>query len=197
MAERSGLGVFLDYVLGALSSFTGVIRPYGDYSGASRQIVSSSNTVITNPWGVSAHYLKDARDPDIPSSLRKQPNIDIYLKPGQSYNFLTGQYNDPSIHEKTAARLNEQVNQRKVQEAGLDQASQTSARSGKSILATIDELYWGDTRTSASAGKKLGLEDEAKQVGINTTGTRTILGDGYNPKGSVTVSVPERKRIVG
>lgn len=178
MATRSSLGLLLDSIL-ALTRGAGYaasrelqVTPAGGYSGHSKYSVSQNSPVVTNPWSVGAYV----RDPDSGGWNFSLPEPSVYLKPGQSYNFATGQYNDPSIHNKTAARLNQQVNQMKVNEVGLSQAFQESARQGKSVLATVDELYWGDVRTSAKAGSELGTMQQAKQGGYNTEGGKTILG---------------------
>lgn len=178
MATRSGLGIVLDNIMGGLTSLFGNILPYGGYSGSSSQTVTKANPIVTNPWSVAAHFT-DKRSGERYSGggkWRNDTGTDIYLKPGQSYNFDTGQYNDPSIHNKTAARLNQQVNEIKANEAGLSQVFQDSARQGKSVLATMDELYWGDVRTSASQGQEISLAQQAASGGINTSGKKTILG---------------------
>ncbi len=173
MAVRSGLGIVLDNIMGGLTSLFGNVLPYGNYSGSSAYTVTKANPIVTNPWSVAAHFTQPRGERH---DKRKPVLTDIYLAPGQSYNFNTGQYNDPSIHNKTAARLNQQVNEIKANEAGLSQVFQDSARQGKSVLATMDELYWGDVRTSASQGQEISLAQQAASGGINTSGKKTILG---------------------
>ena len=173
MAVRSGLGITFDNIIGGLTRLIGNITPYGNYSGNSAQTATKENPVVTNPWSVAAHFRQKT---DTRPERRRPPAFDVYLAPGQSYNFNTGQYNDPSIHNKTAARLNQQVNEMKVNEAGLSQVFQDSARQGKSVLATMDELYWGDVRTSADQGQEISLAQQAASGGMNMSNKKTILG---------------------
>lgn len=184
MATRSSLSILLDDILAMTRNASYAVSralrvtPAGNYSGYSNYSVSQNSPVVTNPWSIGAYVRSPRKDWEYfrPNPYALQ-NPRIYLAPGQSYNFATGQYNDPTIHNKTAARLNQQVNEMKANEAGLVQASETSVRGKKSILATVDELYWGDVRTKANQGTALSLQKQAQQGGINTTGTRTILGE--------------------
>lgn len=183
MATRSSLSILLDDILAMTRNASYAVSralqvtPAGNYSGYSDYSVSQNSPVVTNPWSIGA-YVRNPRtevDRNGWNSYALQ-NPSIYLAPGQSYNFATGQYNDPTIHNKTAARLNQQVNQMKANEAGLSQVFQESARQGKSVLATVDELYWGDARTSADSGSELSMMKQAEQGGYNTAGGKTILG---------------------
>lgn len=173
MAKRSGLGIVFDNILGGLSNLLGNMMPYGNYSGRYSQNVNKDSPIVTNPWSVAAHFRQKT---DTRPERRRPPAFDVYLAPAQSYNFNTGQYNDPSIHNQTAARLNQQVNEMKVNEAGLSQVFQDSARQGKSVLATVDELYWGDVRTSADQGQEISLAQQAASGGMNMSNKKTILG---------------------
>lgn len=200
MATRSLLSILLDDILSINNIYRDYastrrlsVVPYGNYSGAVPYTLSSDNNIVTNPWSVPAHL----RNPPRHGELNREPsyklgNVNVYLKPGQSYNFATGQLSDPSIHNKTAARLNAQVNEMKVNEAGLSQVFQESARQGKSVLATVDELYWGDIRTSASQGSELGVMKQAEQAGYNTGGGKTILGKTNPPTPAVVAKTKRR-----
>jgi len=183
MATRSSLSILLDDILAMTRNASYAVSralrvtPAGNYSGYSDYSVSQNSPVVTNPWSIGAYVRNPSTEGDRNgwNSYAIQ-NPRIYLAPGQSYNFATGQYNDPTIHNKTAARLNQQVNQMKANEAGLSQVFQESARQGKSVLATVDELYWGDARTSADSGSELSMMKQAEQGGYNTAGGKTILG---------------------
>lgn len=168
---RSGYDVFLKDLLALFggSSFQASGSPYGGYSGGFSADISNTNPIITNPYGVTSRVKLGGE-----RVLGGSRSID--LQPGQSYNFITGQLSDPTLHAGTAQRLNEALQYRTINAAGLEQANKTTARESKSVLATLDEMYFGNVSTevaTSSAKTNLGL---ANEQGLNTDGTRTILG---------------------
>ena len=176
----SYVGVFLDTILKSINDvMPGVLIPRGGYSGSFSKSISYSDPVITNPYAVTASFSDVRRTFQKASDGTGGLPWSIILKPGQSYSFQRGTYNDPSMHQLTAQRLNNQTNQIRVNEAGIDASANTSARQTKSVLATMDELYWGDVRTTASSSGSLPLQKQAEQGGVNMGSNRenrTILG---------------------
>ena len=146
------------------------LTPIGNYAGETRTVLHpSGNTILTNPWGVAAQ----AR-----SNINTAPNAPrITLAPGQSVDFSTGRLSDPNLHAGTAAKLNQAMDLRAVQAAGLQQSQQDSARNSISVLATLDQMYFGNVNTSVPTGSAaLTGTAQAKQQGFNTSSTKTILG---------------------
>lgn len=171
---RSGYDVFLKDLLALFggSSIRTELSPYGGYSGLVSGAASSESPIATNPWGTPAQL----RYTDSGSRDFRGTGGTLVLSPGQSYNFITGQLSDPNLHAGTAKRLNEALQYRTINAAGLEQANKTTARESKSVLATLDEMYFGNVNTevvTSSARTNLGL---ANEQGFNTDGTRTILG---------------------
>lgn len=163
--KRDFLSTFFDTVLSSLGKwggatkdgFTVYARPAGNYSGRLTTPVTRDSPIVTNPWGVAASFG--------PSFVGNSQ----YLAPGQSYNYVTGQLSDPKLHANTAARLNEAVNQRAVNEAGLTAASYDNARQGPSVLAALDQMYFANQATSVTTSQPLSAFAEINQQG-------TILG---------------------
>jgi len=157
------------------------VRPVGNYAGEFTKAWTPSDTIITNPWGVQATFGGNGR---FGNGLPQ-----IYLAPGQSYDTASGRYNDPTIHAATAARLNTAVQSRAVQEAGLTTADRDTARGSTSVLATLDQLYWGNVNTEASPSSATTNLNLANQTGLNTSGTRTILGADAAKKPTTTTAL--------
>ena len=148
------------------------IAPQGYYSGYQNTALNTNQTIITNPWGVSAapeiglNFLNPSYDP-MPAWT---------LAAGQSIDFRTGRLSDPNLHATTAQRLNNAIQQRQVQEAGLSQASETSARQTKSVLSTLDDLYFANQTTSVPTSEALTAQAQAKQGGLDSMNRKTLLG---------------------
>lgn len=143
---------------------------YG-YGGRLEPLVSNDNYVITNPWGSRA---------DLQVSNTSGEFSDTYgtvatLLGGQSLDLRTGKYNDPTLHATTAALKTGQLNQRKAAESGLEQSSRDTAR-GNSVLATLDEQYWGSMYTTNSQSAALSQMAQVNQGGLNEGRAKSILG---------------------
>lgn len=168
---RAGLDILLKDLLKLFggSSFVAQGRPYGNYSGNFSSTISENSPIISNPYGVTSKV-----DLGQESFVYGQKSID--LQPGQSYNFLTGQLSDPKLHAQTAQRLNEALQYRVVNEAGLSQATKSTAREQPGVLATLDQLYFGNTSTKAETSFAKSNFALAAEQGLNTSGTKSILG---------------------
>lgn len=144
-----------------------ITSPVGNYSGGFAQTLSpEGKTTIENPYGVGLKI----------GSLEGPLPFNITLSPGQTLDLATGRLSDPKLHAGTAQKLNNQIQSRQAKEAGLSQAEVTSARTSPSVLATIDDLYYANTRTSVQTSFELSQLSQAKQQGFNSSGTKTILG---------------------
>lgn len=160
--------------------------PAGNYSGSTSSYSLGNGGYLRNPWGVTANVYTTGETQLFGAGVNK---ILGTLAPGQSLDLGSGQLSDPNLHAGTAYRLNTNVQQRKVNEAGLQQAGATSARETKSVLASLDELYLGNTETQRTTSyEKSGLT-MAKEQGFNTTNTKTILGTGSESKATVSAKV--------
>lgn len=151
---------------------------------------SRNNPIVENPWGTvtdvqigAKPYTQYVPEYSENGSYLWDRAIDgpryyqtLTLQPGQAYNLLTGQFNDPNLHANTAARLNQATALRRVNETGLSKAQQDSARNQPTTLATLDEMYWGSTQTEVTASSSLSNMQQIAAQGINTEGGKTILG---------------------
>lgn len=145
------------------------LTPTENYSGYVKFTPTKDNYILTNPWGTGA-----VNTFGLGFGARDNQST---LAPGQSINLKTGALSDPRLHASTAARLTTESNRRAVQEAGLTEASQTSARSGATVLSSLDDLYFANTATSVpSASAALSQSAQAKQTGIDTKTRTTLLG---------------------
>jgi predicted S18 family serine protease len=172
-----GFSEWLQQVLAApRNTFLGSGRlsltPYGNYSGGFTTNVRNVD-VIRNPYGVASRLTSD-----IDSAV----NFSALLQPGQSVEVSSGRLSDPKLNATTAKRLNEDLQQRRVQEAGLQQAAQTSARESRSVLATLDEMFLGNTATKVETGQKRTGFSLAKEIGFNEGRQKTILGEAASQK---------------
>lgn len=166
--------LFQDAYKGLTSLFAELV-PIGNYGGAYGTTLSKDNPTINNTWGVQARL-----------NLGTEGRMGkVILDPGQSYNFNTGQYSDPNISATTAKRLNESTAFRHVNESGLTQANKDSARQSQSVLSTLDEMYIGSYQTDVQTSSQLSNLAQAGEVGLNTSGTKTILGVDDNKKSQV------------
>ena len=169
--QRGILQGFTDWLSSILgnSNFSGGLglSPNGNYSG-SASANARQGGILYNPWGVSATVNS--------SSDFQDPRFSGVLAPGQSLDLATGRLSDPKLHASASLRLNEATQMRKAQEAGLNQASKDSARGSASVLASLDELYLGNTQTTVSDSKPLSEFAQAQAVGFNEGRNRTILG---------------------
>lgn len=149
------------------------VAPVGYYSGeTSYNINPTGNTVVTNPYGVAAKLYTTGRGRESSSSLGG-----LYLQPGQSFNLATGALSDPKLHAATAKRLNDAGVVRALNEVGINTGGETSSRNSKSLLANLDDMYWGNVNTQvAKESAALTQLTQAKQTGFNTTRAKTILG---------------------
>lgn len=143
------------------------LNPVGNYSGDSYQKLTNSNTVLNNPWGVQAAASPRQDFFGLPS---------FTLAAGQSLDLKTGRLSDPRLHAGTAARLNQAIQQRQVQEAGLDKAAETTARGKTSVLASLDNLYFANQATSVPTSEALTAQAQAKQGGLDSLDRKTLLG---------------------
>jgi hypothetical protein len=159
------------------------LMPVGNYAGDITTVLNpQGNTVLTNPWGVEAQTMGR------PGMATGAPTF--RLAPGQSVDFSTGRLSDPNLHAGTAAKLNQAMDLRAVQAVGLQQAQQDSARKSMSVLATLDQMYFGNVNTSVPTGSTaLTGTAQAKQQGFNTSNTKTILGT-QRPAAAAPVSNP-------
>lgn len=167
------------------------VAPVGNYSGQTQYSVNArGNTVITNPYGVTAKLYTTGRQ-------RESQGYSLgglYLQPGQSFNLATGALNDPKLHASTAKRLNDAGVVRALNEVGINTGGQTSSRNSKSLLANLDDMYWGNVNTQvAKESEALTQLTQAKQTGFNTTRAKTILGT-QPPAATATVVAKPRSR---
>ena len=171
---RSGYDVFLKDLL-ALFGGASILTsgtPYGGYSGGFSSTVSEANPIVTNPYGVTSQVRYTGVNDR--GGFKGARSID--LRAGQSYNFITGQLSDPNLHANTARRLNEALQYRTVNSAGLDQATKTTARESTSVLASLDEMYLGNASTEVTTSEALTNLSQVKQQGFNTSSAKTVLG---------------------
>lgn len=146
------------------------LAPTGYHTGAfSKNFKMDEGGILTNPYGITSSV----------SELFSSPML--YLSPGQSVDIRSGRLSDPNLHAGTAQRLNNQIQERRVNEAGLSQASEDSARKSPSVLATLDDLYFANVATSVKTSFELSQLSQAKQEGFNSSGTKTILGASKPP----------------
>lgn len=164
----TGFTEWLAQILGNTAYNGGLsLTPAGNYSGYVGTNARNGGTLY-NPWGVSAN---------IGSNIDFQdPKFSGTLAGGQSIDLGSGRLSDPKLHAETAQRLNEDIQRRKAQEAGLIQASQTTARGGASVLASLDEMYLGNTQTKVDNSEELSGFAQAQAVGFNQGRAKTILG---------------------
>lgn len=189
--QRNILSVLFDTIFGG-RDFTASINPYGNYSGSFNSYVTRNNPIVTNPWGVSA-YARTRFSSARGLNSAGISDTTVNLAPGQSYNYLTGQLSDPNLNANTAKRLNEATNFREVNQAGLQQASASSARQTQSVLATLDQMYFANVRTQADNGTApLSQTAQVNEVGINTGANRTILGADTSKKKPATQTALKR-----
>lgn len=157
---------------GTPGQFNLELQPQGYYSGYQNTALNDNNTILTNPWGVSAApaVRQNFLSPNI------DPMPDFVLQGGQSIDFRNGRLSDPKLHASTAARLNQAIQLRQIHEVGLEQAGETSARQSKSVLASLDDLYFANQATSVPTSEALSSQAQAKQGGLDTMNRKTLLG---------------------
>lgn len=168
-----------------------MVAPSGYYSGQTSYSLSpTGNTVVTNPYGTTAKLYTTSRQRELDNySLGG-----LFLQPGQSFNLATGALSDPNLHAGTAKRLNDAGVMRALNEVGINTGGETSSRNSKSLLANLDDMYWGNVNTQvAPQSEALTQLTQAKQTGFNTTRAKTILGTAA-PIAAPTVAAPTRKR---
>lgn len=189
--QRNFLSILFDTIFGG-RDFTASINPYGNYSGSFNSYVTRNNPIVTNPWGVSA-YVRTRFSSARGLNSAGISDTTVNLAPGQSYNYLTGQLSDPNLDANTAKRLNEATSIRAVNQAGFQQASLDSARQSQSVLATLDEMYFANARTQVDNGvAPLTGIAQANEMGVNASGTKTILGTDAPKKKPATQTALKR-----
>lgn len=190
--QRNFLSILFDNIFGG-RSFQASVSPAGYYSGALNSFVTRENPIVTNPWGVAARLETNPSRRAMGLSSGRAAYTLVSLQPGQSYNYLTGQLSDPNLNANTAKRLNEATNMRAVNQAGFQQASLDSARQSQSVLATLDEMYFANARTQVDNGvAPLTGIAQANEMGVNASGTKTILGTDAPKKKPATQTALKR-----
>lgn len=184
--QRYNYAVPTSSIIDFSQSWLARLYPLGDYMDSKDAWISKNNSIVHNPWGVAAQFRFLNRN-----LLEKIGGYGpVTLQPGQSYNVLTGRASDPNLHAGTAQKLNNATNQRKINETGLATTNQTSARMSTSVLASLDEMYWGNYLTKVETSAKLTGVNAVNEAGINTGKTRTLLGiDAAKPKSTVLPKV--------
>ncbi len=139
------------------------LLPNGNYKGYQSYRPASDGAILNNPWGVAAFAAPRSRQFQLPG---------LSLQAGQSFNFLTGQLSDPNLHANTAQRLNNQINQRSANEAGVN----TGGR-GTSVLGTLDQMYFANASTKVQTSYQLSGIQAVNQTGTTVAAPKqTILG---------------------
>lgn len=174
--QRKAGGITLPYLwdkYGRRPSYTFNVSSPGYSVNMARPVISEDNPIINNPYGS-----------ELIARIRNVANASdsVSLTAGQSYNFLTGQYSDPNISATTAANLNSALNMRRAQEAGLSQSQATTARQAPSVLASLDEMYWGHYQTKVTTATTLTGLAQANQQGMSEGSNKTILGTSTDKK---------------